>query len=60
MAKTRLSDDIFHDLKNKIIAGTYKINESLLDENEAKAYEAMKTHLSRVETLITMRNEDKS
>lgn len=37
-----------------------QIYESILDENEAKAYEAMKTHLSRVETLITMRNEDKS
>lgn len=34
MAKTRLSDDIFNDLKNKIITGVYKVNEKLPPERQ--------------------------
>jgi GntR family transcriptional repressor for pyruvate dehydrogenase complex len=44
--------------RDEVVSFHTQIYESILDENEAKAYEAMKRHLSRVEDLIAMRNEN--
>lgn len=44
--------------RDEVVSFHTQIYESILDENETKAYEAMKTHLSRVESLITMRSEN--
>ncbi len=43
--------------RDEVVSFHTQIYESILDENEAKAYEAMRMHLSRVESLITMRSE---
>ncbi|MCI8949571.1 MAG: FadR family transcriptional regulator [Lachnospiraceae bacterium] len=42
--------------RDEVVSFHTQIYESILDENESKAYEAMRMHLSRVESLITMRN----
>ena len=46
--------------RDEVVSFHTQIYESILDENETKAYEAMKMHLSRVEALITMRSEKSS
>ncbi len=43
--------------RDEVVSFHTQIYESILDENETKAYEAMKRHLSRVESLIAMRNK---
>lgn len=43
--------------RDEVVSFHTQIYESILDENEAKAYEAMNIHLSRVETLIMMRSK---
>lgn len=42
--------------RDEVVSFHTQIYESILDENETKAYEAMQRHLSRVEHLITLRN----
>lgn len=46
--------------RDEVVSFHTQIYESILDENETKAYEAMRTHLSRVESLITMRSESQA
>ena len=46
--------------RDEVVSFHTQIYESILDENETKAYEAMKMHLSRVEALNTMRSEKSS